>query len=458
MKKLLLPFLIFTLAGTTADAHGYGQPRTVFHVCVVPPVSTNGHDAARYTNVVSFNLLGGVSLNEQAFTLAGLANVILNDAQGFQLAGLGNYTGKRVRGAQIAGLGNFAGARVKGVMLAGLGNFGGRDVRGVTVAGLGNYANRDMRGVQVAGMANLSLGGVEGVQLAGLSNYADRSFLGVGMAGAANLVSRNMRGVQIAGAANVVQRDARGVQLAGAANITGRAAEGVQMAGAVNVADERIKGFQLSGATNAALKVKGMQATGVVNIAGNIKGMQMAGVLNVARDVAGVQLAGLLNIARSSDYPIGLINLIARGEQGIAVTHNETGSALVTFRSGGRVTYGIVGVGYNYQTRRNSLATTAGLGAHINCTRWLRINNEVKAEFIGNFSDNTAVKISYALMPAFRPIRQFEIFGGPTLNFMQTGDLGNLALFPEQWFWKDCGGRKLRQAYIGYEIGVQFFF
>jgi hypothetical protein len=49
-----------------------------------------------------------------------------------------------------------------------------------------------------------------------------------------------------------------------------------------------------------------------------------------------VQIAGFINIADSSDYSIGIINIIRQGEKGIGVSVDETKTAMVSFRSGGR--------------------------------------------------------------------------------------------------------------------------
>ncbi len=62
-----------------------------------------------------------------------------------------------------------------------------------------------------------------------------------------------------------------------------------------------------------------------------------------------MQLAGLLNIAENSDIPLALINIIRNGEYGVSVSYNEAGSIIASFRSGGRITYGIVGAGYNHK-------------------------------------------------------------------------------------------------------------
>lgn len=128
-------------------------------------------------------------------------------------------------------------------------------------------------------------------------------------------VSRTETGLSIAGFSNIILDDASGCHLAGFANLTRNGSSGVQVAGFMN----------RSGDAN----------------------MQVAGFINIARKVKGVQLAGFINIADSSDYPIGIINIIRNGEKSIGFSIDETRTALLTLRSGGRELYGILGLGYN---------------------------------------------------------------------------------------------------------------
>ncbi len=326
------------LVGTTeASAQNDNEYRSIVQVSFFPPLSTNGKHATLYTNDFSFNMLVGVSKNEQAFAFAGLTNIIGNDATGFQFAGLVNYAGGEGRAFQFAGLTNI--------------------VRG------------DHAGAQFGGLFN---------------------------------VAKEMRGAQFAG---------------------------------------------------------------LVNVADDVDGVQFGGLFNVAKKVRGAQFAGLLNIAEESDYPVGLVNIIKEGEMGVAVGYNEIGTSSLTFRSGGRVLYGILGFGYNHRApRREAAAIVGGYGAHINILPWLRINNEITSENIGVFSgDSDTFKTGYALMPAFRPVRNIEIFGGPSINFMQSTEEKMFDLFPDNNIKRRTittknGTPKLQQVFVGWQAGVQFIF
>lgn len=319
MRKFNLFLMgVFTLFSATAqDKH------TTFHLSFVPPLSTNGIKAYEYSNGASFNLLAGISRNEENFSFAGLSNVITNDAKGFQFAGLSNF----------------------------IGNNG--------------------KGVSFSGLANITKGSYSGFQFAG-----------------------------------------------------------------------------------------------IINIAKNVNGFQFAGLINKAKNVNGVQFAGIINIAENSDFPIGLINIIKNGEKGIAVTYNELGSTMVTFRSGGEVTYGIIGVGYNHKVSNRAYTVEAGFGAHINCLSWLRINNELKVASFG-YSNNPLIAdsnltnpvfhVNYSLMPAFRISRHFELFGGPSINYINARNTDS-ELMSNHSIWKQSSSTRLQQIYVGYQVGVQYIF
>ncbi|MDR1623568.1 MAG: hypothetical protein LBS04_01145 [Tannerellaceae bacterium] len=313
MKKLII-LLALLSAAFTSYTQNSNEKRSAFHFSFVPPVSTNGINAAQYTNTASFSLLVGLAKNEEIFGFAGLANIVMNNADGFQFAGLANYVGNEYRGLQFAGLSNYTG---------------------------------DMTGLQFAGLGN---------------------------------------------------------------------------------------------------------------IASNVKGLQFGGLFNVAKNVSGVQFAGLVNLAENSDYPIALLNIIKNGEYGIAATYNEIGSVTLTFRSGGRITYGILGVGYNHKADDEGFVVEGGFGAHINITDWLRLNNEIKGGTIGDLSDDDTFYFNYALLPAFRPVRNIEIFGGPSINYMQSDNLKNKDMFPNHSIWKKYSDTQLKQVYIGYQVGIQVLF
>ncbi len=280
-------------------------------------------------------------------------------------------------------------------------------------------------------------------------------------------VSKNERAVALAALTNVIRGNASGFQIAGLVNYTGGEMCALQIAGLANVGCGDASGAQFAGLANVAKNVEGLQLGGLFNAARDVTGLQFGGLFNVARNVKGAQFAGILNIAESSDYPIGIVNIIRDGEMGIGVGYNEIGTTSLTFRSGGRVLYGILGIGWNHKVNgdNNGVSMMAGYGAHINILPWLRINNEITLESVDCFQneDSNTFKAGYALLPAFR-LGHFELFGGPSVNFMQTKDPEMFDLFPKNPFWekeRTLTGRsstKLQQAFIGWQVGVQYIF
>lgn len=259
--------------------------------------------------------------------------------------------------------------------------------------------------------------------------------------------SRNERILAFAGLANIMRNDASGVQFAGLANVAGGDISGLQFAGLANITGHRANGLQFAGLANV--------------VGGDVNGLQMAGLFNVAKRVKGVQIAGLVNIAEHSDYPIGLINIIKDGEMGVAVGYNEFGTASLIFRSGGRVLYGIIGVGYNHRTEKSKDAFigVGGFGAHINLSDKFRINNELTMDApIATRNDlNNTFKAAYALLPAYKIGKHFEVFGGPNISYMQTKDTG-LQDLPVISLWKDTSKTTFKQLYVGWQAGVQVTF
>ncbi len=165
--------------------------------------------------------------------------------------------------------------------------------------------------------------------------------------------------MQVAGVLNQIKGEAQGAQIAGFANVTG-SADGAQVAGFANISKDAeacswrgsatvpvIPMHRLQGFANVAKSSEAAQVAGFINVAKEAN-TQVAGFINIAKKVSGVQISGLINIAEESNYPIGLINIIKKGEKQIGVSVDETGNTLINFRSGGKVLYGIVGAGINY--------------------------------------------------------------------------------------------------------------
>lgn len=71
------------------------------------------------------------------------------------------------------------------------------------------------------------------------------------------------------------------------------------------------------------------------------------------------------------------------------------------------------------------------------------------------------VRYSLAVLPAFKFASHFEIFGGPTFNYMYSNDTDNKERFPGDAaisLWKSFNSSRLEQGFIGFTIGTQYIF
>jgi hypothetical protein len=270
--------------------------------------------------------------------------------------------------------------------------------------------------------------------IAGLS----KAETGLAIAGAANVVRQNVSGIQIAGAANVIGGSATGAQIAGFMNLSGSAGP-AQVAGFTNITRGNAKGLQIAGFLNKAQNVNA----------------QVSGFANVARNVKGIQLAGLINIADTSDYPIAIFNFIKSGEKSVAITLDETMTTIASFRSGGRVLYGIAGVGYNFKDDRKDLyAVEAGLGGHISLAKSLRLNVEAVSHSLTDFKGSHYFKNSLRILPAYKIGQRLEIFAGPTINYVSYERDDDFD-FIKKHIWKNNKSEDFQGVYFGFNTGIQ---
>lgn len=286
--------------------------------------------------------------------------------------------------------------------------------------------------------------------IAGIS----KNEMGAAIAGTANIVKQNASGALIAGAVNIVGNNAKGWQVAGVSNVIKNNANGWQLAGVMNLAGSS-HGVQIAGVGNmTAGNAKGLQVAGVINKSRNTNG-QIAGVINIAKNVRGIQLAGLINIADSSDYPIGLFNFIKSGEKSISVTIDETMTGMTSFRSGGKVLYGIVGIGYNLkETNRSLYAVEAGMGAHIPILSNLRVNLEAVNLTLSDFKKGTYMKSSLRILPAYRISDRFVVFAGPTINYVNYTKESGKGLV-DRYLWSKLRQDDFQGLFLGFSGGIQ---
>jgi len=325
----------------------------------------------------------------------------------------------------------------------------------------GTHAPLDTNNLSIHLLAGIS--SVEkGFSYAGLSNVVRNESYGVQIAGFSNHIGKQANGALFAGFLNTY-RSAKGSQFAGFANLAQRNVEGAQFAGFINTTGGDMKGVQFAGFSNIARNISASQFAGFMNVAKDVNGSQFAGFINIAKKVKGAQVAGFINIAETSDSPIGIINIIKNGEKSIAATIDETQTSMLTFRSGGKNMYGIIGVGYNLKNKDEVYAFEAGLGAHFFKSRYFRLNMELTQTILESFEKGEYFKGTFRLLPAVKVAPWLEIFGGPSINFVSTNTVEGKALHPDSGdlvirTWQRKHSDFQQSLHIGYQAGLQFVF
>lgn len=387
----LLLFAIFIL--TAQSVFAQEEATRPVHIGLIYPISSNGLNASDYVNNFSLHLIAGLSGGER----------------GVALSGFGHITRGDLTGAQLSGFGHVITGNAKGVSLAGFGIIH-NDIKGAQLAGFGNVAV-SVQGVQGAGFINIC-SDVKGAQGAGFMN-----------------VTRRSQGVQGAGFMNI-NGNFKGVQGAGFMNISSNF-KGIQGAGFMNVGGEG-KGVQAAGFMNVNDKTKsGIQAAGFMNISGDIeKGVQVAGFMNIAKHVKGIQASGFINIADSSDVPIGIINIIKKGEMYGQISYDDFQNLILTFRSGGRWTYGLIGLGITRHPQfgdRSHSVSQVGIGGQVPIVNDLKLRGEILFTNMSVVDDNPSFRRLDVQLLADYSVNRFNVFIGPSfgiarVNFIEPLD------------------------------------
>lgn len=303
-------------------------------------------------------------------------------------------------------------------------------------SGVANIIKSDAKGLIASGFANVVLNRSKGLMAAGFMNYNKNDMMGVHAAGFLNYTG-NGEGLQAGGFANVSKNNFRGAQFAGFINVS----ENVNVQGA--------------GFANMAKDVEGLQFAGFINKSKNVN-TQVAGFINIAKEVKGVQLAGFINIADSSDYPIGVVNIIKKGEKSLGLMIDEDLTTMATFRSGGRVMYGIVGAGVNFKDGGDPLfAMEAGIGAHINISKSFRLNIEGTGTSYTDTDLETYFRSSLRLLPTLHLGKAMDIYAGPSLSYI-VYDGGNSTRLGENYVWTEKAWDYVHRLYFGGVAGIQF--
>lgn len=328
-------------------------------------------------------------------------------------------------------------------------------LNGFELGGLLNYDKSNVTGFQIAGLGNVDGKSSKGFLLAGVSNIIKGSAGGFQVAGLTNLISGNSGGFMVSGLLNTY-KNATGVQIAGFANLSMGDVENFQLAGFLNTSGN-LHAVQIGGFANLSKKVNGLQLAGFINKANDVKGVQASGFINIAKKVNGVQLSGFINIADSSDYPIGVVNIIKNGEKSLGLSMDETFTTMVLFRSGGRVLYGIIGTGYNFKNKDFKYAFEGGLGANLVNRKSFRIRAEAISLVLTRFEKVYCQRTFLHIFPSVRIDHYFDIYAGPTINYVDANSSEGRQLI-KNYIWKHTSNNHFKGIYIGLTGGISIPF
>ena len=317
--------------------------------------------------------------------------------------------------------------------------------------------SKNERSLSLSCLSNIVANDATGLQIAGISNHIGNKGYGIAVAGIANTAGF-YNGIQIGGISNFTKDSNIGLQIGGIVNYSG-SAKGLMLGGIANITKDSNIGLQIGGIVNYSGSAKGLMLGGISNISGDFTGFQFAGVMNVAKNVKGVQFASIINIADDSDFPIAFINIIKNGKMGVSLSYDILNNTVLSFRSGGKYTYGILGVGYNAKVNDGSkIMAEAGYGIHIPVNHLFEINNEFKATSVGFSNDKTCYNFAYLLAPSVTFWNHYNIFGGVSFNYLNSNYEDSNDLLPKKYLWSKDTNDNAQRMYIGYQIGLQYVF
>ena len=317
--------------------------------------------------------------------------------------------------------------------------------------------SKNERSLSLSCLSNIVANDATGLQIAGISNHIGNKGYGIAVAGIANTAGF-YNGIQIGGISNFTKDSNIGLQIGGIANYSG-STKGLMLGGIANITKDSNIGLQIGGIVNYSGSAKGLMLGGISNISGDFTGFQFAGVMNVAKNVKGVQFASIINIADDSDFPIAFINIIKNGKMAVSLSYDILNNTVLSFRSGGKYTYGILGVGYNAKVNDGSkIVAEAGYGIHIPVNHLFEINNEFKATSVGFSNDKTCYNFAYLLAPSVTFWNHYNIFGGVSFNYLNSNYEDSNDLLPKKYLWSKDTNDNAQRMYIGYQIGLQYVF
>jgi hypothetical protein len=255
-KKIIITAMLMATFVSSAQENDSTKNRPA-QVSFIYPLGTNGIDAPKYSNNVSFNILTGLNGGVNGFELGGLVNSNTGHVNGGQIAGIANVNTKSANGFIAAGIVNVVKDSSQAICVAGIANvMGGKTLNtGLHIAGVSNYNNSNFIGGQIGGITNINNGNLQGAQIAGIGNTINGDLIGTQISGISNLTNGNVVGSQL-GLINKA-KNVKGFQL-GLINVANEFENGVPI-GLFSFVKNGYHAIEVSGSdaiyTNMSLKL-----------------------------------------------------------------------------------------------------------------------------------------------------------------------------------------------------------
>ncbi|MEL6346529.1 MAG: hypothetical protein AAFV53_25685 [Myxococcota bacterium] len=296
----------------------------------------------------------------------------------------------------------------------------GRDRRSLSLNLIAGYTGA-VEGIELGMGLNINRLYMHGVQLSGFGNLVGEDVEGIQLTNGINLVGGSVDGIQLSGGVNMVGGSVDGFQAGAGANVAGLDVDGFQAAGGVNVAGGSVDGVQAAVGVNVAGGVvDGFQAAAGVNVSGGVDGVQLAPVNVAAGHVDGIQV-GLVNVARSSDFSLGLVNIIWEGRTHVDVWATEDGFGNVALKHGGETFHYLYGVGYRSGPEEDQFAWSPiiGAGGHFTLAERLYLDADLYARHVNEsegWTNSLNTQTTGRLVAGLSLGHRLAIFAGPSYN------------------------------------------
>lgn len=147
-------------------------------------------------------------------------------------------------------------------------------------------------------------------------------------------------------------------------------------------------------------------------------------------------------------------------EFSVALDYDNVGSTTTSFRAGGKLFYGIAGLGYNWRAiDDDAMVWKVGAGAHIGHGLLFNTDVELKATFYSTFKEIKTTQYTISLLPGLKLTDRCEIYIGPDIGYIQTKHPDNEKLLQKGiTLWDKDSPAKLQHLYIGFTTGIRYRF